>query len=550
MPGTNRDLDHEYESPHSRIKVRQSGRGRRANIIHDTENPLGSFLQSMMERRGITQTDFARMLDLSRDKVRRLISRNAIEIQSWIAERIVQVLGLSDAEREEFSRLMTANRQVESLTQTLPEEGTGPIASVAPHEVWLSLPSASPSFDVPLKGKRDTNEKQVSKRGRKAVEPLTDIGRFLEDHLRENGMRRSDLAKAIEVAPSTITRFMQGNTAAIREETKERICRELGLDTSARLEFDRLTAHELQVAITVHKFTSIDLDELAKNLHELQGFYERGLADFVLLEAHRLYLFLKRAEFSKSERRALDLQWRFGMLRGSANEAAVQWDDRVIPTIAFYNELEEEIKLRGIQEDLSKIYIAHIQTRRAPLYRQLNKYQQSLREFTEALDVYAHYLDTSEDRRLLVELYYSRAHVYAVQGMKERWEKDIERARMRAEEEKDEKRRRELVGLVVYTEGEGYKRLAFNEERAFSKETREEFARKGLALFGISHMEESKWVGHGILNGVARAECMALIDPAAALKEAERLRTEATRSYPSIVQKIDRVITYARQRLQ
>lgn len=134
-------------------------------------------------------------------------------------------------------------------------------------------------------------------------------------------------------------------------------------------------------------------------------------------------------------------------------------------------------------------------------------------------------------------------------GERNLWQEDIRKARMRAGEEKDEKRRRELVGLVDYTEGEGYKRLAFNESNLFTREQKEEFARKGLKLFEASHMEESRWIGHRILNGVAQAQCMALIDPETALKDAERLRAEALQFYPSIVQKIDRIIDYARKRL-
>jgi plasmid maintenance system antidote protein VapI len=547
--------DHVLDDVHARnriqAKVHQSGRGRHANRISETENPLGSFLQSAMEHRGITQTDFARRLGISRDKVRRLIFRDLIEIQSSLAECIVQVLDLNDTEREKFSRLLIGNRRIEPLSQALPEEGISVAVGAASEGVWLSLPREGASHVPYLKGRETAEEKHADERGRKAAEPGTDMGRFLVEHLDARGMKRSDLAKAINVTPSTITRFIQGNIAVISADSRERIIRELGLDEASRLEFNRLTVQRQRADISVHKFSHIDLDKLTEYLQKLQGFYEKGgYAAFVELETRQCYRLLRSAGFSKKESRAIELQWRFGMLCGSANEAAVEWEERVLPTIRFYDLLEKEIDFRGIPPLQAEIYIAHIQARRAPLYRQLGNYQESLKQFSDALDVYAHYLNKPEDRRLLVELYYSRAHVYAVQGMKERWERDIERARLRAEEEKDEKHRRELVGLVVYTQGEGYKRLAFHEGDRFSKDMKEDFARKGLELFRDSHMEESKWVGHGILNGVARAQCMALIDPEVAMKDAERLRTEALQLYPSIVQKINRIIDYARKHLQ
>lgn len=544
------DLEDTNQSEHRQASVQQSGRGRRANKVNEIENPLGSFLQKRMERLGINQKEFARRLDTSRDKVRRLIFTRAIEIQSSLAERIIEVLGLSDIEREEFYRLLVIDKHLEPLTLTLPEEGTNTITSTGSGDVWLSLPTASATVDLSVQNQEISQQKHSSERGRKATEAGTQIGRFLEGHLQTKGMKRSDLARAAHLDPATVTRLIEGKTA-IRSDTQERICQVLGLDEVARREFDMLIVQGRRADISVHKFSRIDLDELTEDLQKLQGFYEKGYAEYVLAEADRFYFFLKKVGFSKKENRAIDLQWRFGMLRGSANEAAVRWDERVLPTISFYNQLEEEINLRGIPPEQAKIYIAYIKARRAPLYRQLEKYQASLDEFTDALNVYSHYNEPPpEARRLIVELYYSRGHVYAVQGRKNKWERDIQLARMWAEAEKDEKRRRELVGLVVYTQGEGFKRLAFNEHESFSKETREEFAQKGLDLFKVSHMDESSWVGHRILNGVAQVQCLALIDPEVALKEAEILKAEAEQRYRSIVQKIDRIINYAHQRMQ
>jgi transcriptional regulator with XRE-family HTH domain len=543
------DIHNLHDGDHLPTKVRQSGPGRPASRVDASKNPLGRFLQERLESRRMTQKDLAQRLGISRDMVRRLIYTGFIEIQSSLSERIGQILDLNEVERDEFQKLLAGNKNIEGLSLELQEMAPEITNGNNTPGLWLSLPDAGVSLVVPEKGRKTVGMKHADERGRKAVEPATDVGKFLAKQLKAKEMKRSDLARAVGVVPSTITRLMKGEIAILRKDTKERICKELDLDDAACLEFDSLTTKEPQARIWVHKFSHIDLDKLTIGLQELQSLYEKGRVEYVWLEAHRFYLLLKKAGFSKKESRAIELQWRFGMLSGSANEAVLAWEERVSPTINFYTLIENEIYSREVPPQQADIYIAHIKARRAPLYRQLEQYQNSLDEFSEALDVYIHHTDTSEDRRLLVELYYSRAHVYAVLGQKELWERDIKLAEMHAREEKDEMRRRELVGLVIYTQGEGYKRLAFNDLRFFSKEARIEFAQKGLECFKISHMEESKWVGHGILNGVARAQCLAFIDPAAALKEAERLRNDALQRYPSIVQKIDRIMDYAHERL-
>lgn len=552
MSRTNYNINHEQESARPEAKVRQKGRGRRAGRVSDKENPLGSFLQSMMEHSAITQTDLARMLGISRDKVRRLVSRDPhpIEIQDWLVARIIQALDMNAAEQKEFNRLLSGDRSIDSPAPILPEVRTiDATATASEGAVWLSIPSASVTLALPAKRQEVTEEKHADERGRKAAEPQPGMGKFLAEHLQAKGIKRSDLARAVKVDPATITRLIEGKTA-IRDETRDQICLALGLNEAERLEFGRLIPRGRTADISVHKYSNIDFEYLVERLLELHGYYERGQAEYVLFEARRFYQQLKRAGFAQREIRAIDLQWRFGMLSGSANEAVQAWEDRVLPTLNLYDLVQSDIESTGISPKKAETYIAHIQARRAPLYRQLKDYEGSRREFTKALDVYSRYKEPRpEDRRLIVELYYSRAHVYAVQGRRIEWERDIQFARMWAEAEKDEKRHRELVGLVDYTEGEGFKRLAFNEYQTFSRETREEFALKGLELFKISHMEESRWIGHRILNQVARVQCLAFIDPAAALKEAESLRNVAEQHYRSIIQKIDQVIDYARKQL-
>ncbi len=533
----------------------KSGPGRPANEVDEAENPLGNFLQNKLLSIGMTQEDFAQKLGVSREMVRRLIYVGPLDIHNSLVEGIYQALGLDDEEQKQFQLLLFTSTSVDFL----PVEAFQGSVDAYPSDLQTASHSLDKASLLHAKPYEISREKSSSDgRGRSAKAPKTDIGKFLDTHLKAKGMKRSELAQAVEVSPSTITRFMQGNTSAIRKDTKEHICQELGLDNAARCEFDRLTFHEPTAMLVLHKFTHIDLEELINRLNTLQGHYDKGYVEFVWLEAYRFYNLLRKAGFSKQESRAIELQWRFGMLGGSAKEAFLTWEERVVPTIKFYDYIENEVRAK-LPERQAELYIAQIQARRAPLYRELGGlipersdyyYEQSRKQFSKALDVYIHHKDTSEEKRLLVELYYSRAHVYAVQGMKHFWERDIELAQMRAHEEKDDAHRRELVSLVTYTQGEGFKRLAFNSDTVFSLEEKEEFARKGLECFKMSHMNESKWVGHGILNKVALTQCLAFVAPDEALKEAERLRVDAQQRYPSIVQKIDRTINYARQHLQ
>lgn len=531
---------------HKAPSKRQSGRGHPAR---QAENLLGAFLQKKLSKKRMTQVEFARLLGVTRDIVRRLIHGSPSKLQPAFEERIYQVLELSETEQQEFQRILFSNSGFAAFARGHPEgePGSSPSLLQIPAPSDLSLADASSEgFEAFIEKKRV---------GRAAKPAENELAKLLETHLSKTGMRRSQLAQMVGVAPATITRLFDGSTASLQRETKERICQALSFDVVARTQFYRLTAAERIPLISIHHYTGIDLDELEERLSENQTNFEKGHIEFVVLETQRWYELLKK-RFPKKEKRAADLCWRFGMLQGNASEAWLAWEERSQKIIGIYDEIEAHVRSVFTIRDESARYLAQIQARLAPMYRELKRYQESLDYYTLALDTYARLEDTPENIRLRVELYYSRAHVYAIQGKKDLWQKDIGLARERAQKEKDSERRQQLDGLITYTEGEGYKRLATRGQgydllTSTLTDDLYHLVAEGLRCFELARiqMEGSKWIGHGILNRVAQAQCMALVSPKEAIKQANQLRAIALESYPSIVQKVDNTIRFAQKRL-
>jgi transcriptional regulator with XRE-family HTH domain len=533
-------------------KDQQSGPGRRAK---QAENALGIFIQKRLAAKRITQSEFAQLLGVTRDIVHRLIHDSPSKLHASLEERIYQVLELNDTERQQFQQILSNNSCIVLPPVGLPERSTDIYPSI-PH---ISSHSPATSSDVSREDREVSREKRLDGRGRAAKPVESELGKFLDTHIRSVGIKRSQLAQQVGVSPSTITRFVNGNTSAIQRETKDRICQVLGFDGVIRSQFYRLASAERIPVISIHQFSDIDLDVFENRLRENQFYFDKGLIEAAMLNTREHYSTLKRRFPGKKEKRAANLRWGFGILYATAMEAYLPWEGRSRSIISIYSDIVEDVQNIFTVQEAAAPYLVQIQARLAPMYRELDQFKESLGQFTGALDKCLHFdlKSTPEYRKLLVELYYSRAHVYAIQGREDLWRRDIGFAKMRAQEEKDPERYQYLAGLITYTEGEGYKRLA-TEGQGYGglalklKDRQKEFAIQGLRCFEQAHvqMEGSKWVGHGILNKVAMAQCMALVEPDAAINLAMRLRTDAQKSYPSIVQKIDNTIKYAQKRLQ
>lgn len=291
------------------------------------------------------------------------------------------------------------------------------------------------------------------------------------------------------------------------------------------------------------KYATIDLDWVENYVVKLRAHFEQGNTYYVLEESLRCYNTLKRALIPESDARAAELQMRLGLLHAKAQDAALPWYERAHPAICTYNLVEEEI-LRKYPLKAFPFYRAYLLAQRAPLYREIGQLEKSVEQFTRALNTYVR---ESGDSALHVELYYSRAHAWVVQGNIQNWLRDLDAARAVAQAAEEE-HRKQLLGLVTYTQGEGYKRLAYSDRLDLSAYQRAQYAAKGLECFEQTRfVSEKRWAAHALIHGVAEAQCLVRLEPNEAIRRCEVLRVQAQQAYPSIIQKIDRTIGAARQ---
>ena len=527
----------------SEMLLKDPSSGRRGPHGKEAENPLGIFLQERLNTKGITKSRLAVLLEVSRTTVDRILYGNPSAMHSVLQEQLCKVLGLNDAERSELQRLINEGRSPSSVSRKARSGST----RVLPGERNIHQEDATSEKGrfASTKANGESANSDQRGRGRSAKPPKTDLGKFLQERLNATKIKRSELARQLNVPASTVTRIMNGAIADFRSELKERLCFVLALNENERNEFYRLAPGRMLVmGASLLKYMRINLDKFNCHVAELQGYFDKGNAEYVLREAANDYNELRDAKFPARDIEAALIQWKLGMLLATARDASAQgWSERIVPTLRIYNMIEKDVLLKLPIRKFPTQH-ARVLASRAPLYREMGNLKKSMDQFTTALDEYVH---EPEDERLLIELYYSRAHLYAVQGDEHRWRLDIDQARKHALKA-DPARREELLALVIYTEGEGYKRLAFNNN--FSMDRREWYAAQGVECFRQAHMELSSWVGHAILNKVAQAQSLALIEPDEAIRQANELLSQVQRLYPAITQKIHDTINYAQRRLQ
>ena len=101
------------------------------------------------------------------------------------------------------------------------------------------------------------------------------------------------------------------------------------------------------------------------------------------------------------------------------------------------------------------------------------------------------------------------------------------------------------------SKGEGYKRFAFHVRKKLSLPVREMYAQ-------LAHDQFTRWDGatielpgfESLVVQVSRAQCLILLDPKGAIDSARQLTIVAQQRYPSLLDKIHRIMLLAQQRLQ
>ncbi|MGH2502530.1 MAG: hypothetical protein ACRDID_08450 [Ktedonobacterales bacterium] len=229
---------------------------------------------------------------------------------------------------------------------------------------------------------------------------------------------------------------------------------------------------------------------------------------------------------------------------GRAQEATLPWGQtRSLPTIQIYNQIASEVLNWFPISDMAE-YSVRLNERRAPFYRELGEYAESVRQFTHAIDdcmLYVH------DFTVLVTLYRNRAHVWAVQGREREWRLDIERAVAAASRVPDADRAK-LEGLILYSEAEGYKRLANVADRPTRQRAHAEAALHCFAQARAQTVSESE--AHHVLLDVSESQAYLWLDADESARLARAARNRAQFSYPSLNSKIEVTLAQAAERVR
>jgi hypothetical protein len=150
------------------------------------------------------------------------------------------------------------------------------------------------------------------------------------------------------------------------------------------------------------------------------------------------------------------------------------------------------------------------------------------------------------------------AHVRAVQGDEAKWSLAIEEALNHANRVGGTEGKR-IYELVKDTQGNGYKRLAYNPRMLSSEGERRKYAYLALDCFkeaypgSVDHwLTDTSAVvvdGHPLIATLSIAQCFIWIDPYKTLDLLEDLRPRAASSLPSLLAKIDYTYYCAKRRL-
>ena len=389
-----------------------------------------------------------------------------------------------------------------------------------------------------------------SRRGRRKHAPTTELGKFIQKQLDDTGMTRSKLAGLLHVSPSTVGRLLNGDTKVVQRVSAENICDVLGLDDMKRRELLRLVgntgAFALATGVSAPKITTykIDLDMADDYADALDRLRLQGEVQYVMEKAQLWYAKLSQEQPYAKDTRYAATQIRFGIILGYAQEIVLPWYRRGPIALKTYNHIEQSI-IHRFELNTFKQEHANILSHSAPLYRELGAYAESVRQFEDGI----YWLQRVDDPFLRTNLYRSRAHVTAVQGNELLWARQLDEARRDAQQIHTSYKE-EALCMIDYVEGEGFKRLAFNIHKELAASMRMDYAKRALKSFAHSqHRIRQPHINQLMLMRVSEAQCLSWIDPEEAIMRAEQLKEEAILFYPALLDKINRAIQFAQQRL-
>lgn len=398
-----------------------------------------------------------------------------------------------------------------------------------------------------------------SRRGRKAAPPPNELAACIQKHLDTLGLTRAELAKRLNVSPSTIGRLLNGDTRVVQRVSAERICEVLGLDEMERRAFLKLAGEVSAASFAMATGTlfpkvldqTMNLEFADSHIDALQRLLNKGEAVYVLESAKFWYNKLLQEYPDTKDARIATAQMRFGMLLGSAQIFVLPWYQRSGKAIRTFNHIEGHIICRFDLHGPFRHMHAQLIGHRAPLYRELKLFEESIKQFDDGLS----YIEGIDDEMLHTSLMRNRAHIMAILGDELHWAREIETA-ARYAQRLHRMQSENFISMVINMQSEGYRRLAFSLRTDCSLPTREKYAK--LALEGFQRSGEVserlgfryREVARRLVVQVSEAQCLVWLDPHESIRKAEALRSLGLQFYPTILDKIDRVLFFAHQRLQ
>lgn len=484
---------------------------------------LARRIADQMQRRGITQQTLAARLGVSHSTISRFLA-GRIQRTHLSPLRLADALEFRGQERARFLR--DCQRQ---QRQRLSGDGAA------------QKPAAERAYLRP----RRARARHV------ASAAVGGAGQLVQPLLEAKGMSRREFAAALGVEESTVSRIMSGKHVTSYAVSAEGVSAALGLRGIDRREFLKRAAELGAFALVSGavgpvslRFRGFDFEQFDMELRDAEQLLLDGHARQAFDRVRDLDSIIRKAPFLPTHREAATRRVDTALLVGRTQEAVYPWGERTIHAIRTYERIDGAILSYFAPSEAPRHY-AMLYERRAPLYRELAAYDDSIREFTLAIELFMRHID---DIGFLVTLYRNRAHVWAVQGNERRWLQDIHEAEQAAGRAPAEMRRR-LEGLVLYSTAEGYKRLAGTvppEDTA----RRTYYARLALDYFEKARfVAENEWAPHRLLAGVSEAQCLVWLDADEAIRRAEMWRASASEIYPSLLKKIDATVATAnRQR--
>ncbi len=289
-----------------------------------------------------------------------------------------------------------------------------------------------------------------------------------------------------------------------------------------------------------------DLDLIDNYVEALQRLLLKGEAQYAMQASQGLYAKLMWEHQGVKDRRFAETQIRLGMLVGLSREYALPWYQRAQAVMEIYNHIENASICKYPMDASLRHYSARLQAKRSRQHRVLWEFEACEKACKDGLST----LEGIDDCTLRTHFLCERAHIEATQGNEALWIQRLEEARIGvlgmpvADREKS-------FNQIDYMQGEGYKRFAFHVRKELSMPMREIYAQ-------YAYNQLTQWDGatielpgfEALVVRVSRAQCLVLLDPKSAIDQAKQLGNVAQQSYPSLLDKIHRVMLLAQRRLQ